>query len=496
MKPMFKIVSAIALVLVAWGVSFHVVAADILGGGGNAAEKLIMEWAKAKPGNQVYPVKFSSSVASNDLPMLQIGKIDFAILDTPLSNADLAKMKLMQFPFALSGIAIVVNFEGAISSTLKLDSLTLGKIFSGEIATWNNPAVTALNPRQDLPNKPIIVIHSGDFSTDYPVLNSYIGNVNEKWRSGDLNGKKRLWPENSVYTDGFSARISTIKNTPYSIGFLPMQYLPSSALSAVHISNRDGKFVGLSDVSIVASAAAVSFDDGNSDNLSLINKSGKSSWPISTFSFIVVNKDKVNDAKISELLNVIGYGLKFGSLTPIVHNYVQLPGPIAKSVMAKIENLGSESGTSTAGKSSQDKAGQAVAQEALAAKKRNEEESRRLRSDANNAAQDESRRNEERNRVAKLQAEQKEREQAVREAKAAKIAADEAIKAANAARVQAELLAEKNRLIAKAEKNKLDMEKAEKQRIAEAKAEKERELQLRNQKDEDPLEAYRRSVSQ
>jgi len=477
MKTLCKIVSTITFLLVGWGLSFHVAAAEILGGAGSAAEKLIMDWAKARPGNQGYTVKFSNSVASNDLPMLQIGKIDFAILDTPLSEADLSKMNMMQFPFALSGLAIVVNLDNAIASNLRLDSQILGKIFTGEITTWNNPAISALNPRIELPNKPIVVIHSGVFSADYPVINSYIGSVNENWRSGEVNGKKREWPENSVYTDSFYSRISTINSTPNSIGFLPMQYLPKSTLSAVHLSNKDGKFVRLSDVNIVASADSVSSNDVKSGNLSLVNKSGKASWPISNFTFIVVSKDKVKDAKITELLNIISYGLKFGSVTPVVYNYVQLPESISKSVLLQIENSGSESAAMPVAKVTHD------------------QEVRRPATDTSSAAQDALRRSEERSRAARMLVEQKERDQAIKEAKAAKIAADQAIKAANAARVEAEQLAEKNRLIAKAEKNKLDMEKAEKQRVAEEKAMKERELQLRNQKDEDPIEAYRRSMS-
>ena len=495
MKVMCKIVSAVTFSLIASIFSFQVFAIEILGGGGNAAEKLILDWANVKLGNKANPVKFSSSIFSNDLTMLQNGKIDFAILDTPLSDADLAKMNLLQFPFALNGISIVVNLQNTMAGTLRLDSQTLGKIFSGEIANWDDPAITALNPKHDLPNKPITVIHSGESSTDYSVINSYIGNINEKWKTADLNGKKRVWPENSVYTDGFPTRISTIKNTPFSIGYLPMQYMPQPSLSTVHIKNRDGNFIGLSDTSIIASAATVNIDDGQSASLSLINKKGYASWPISTFSFIVVSRDRVKDEKIAQLLSIISYGLKSGSLKATVHNYIAIPDQISKSIIAKIEAHTAGSNTGTAGKSSPAKISQDNAQEALANKKRSDdEELHRQRTDATTATQDESRRAEEKNRAAKLRADEMAREQTIKEAKAAKLAAEEAIKAANAAKLQAEQLAEKNRLIAKAEKDRADKAKAEKEQAEKEKAEQERAIQLRNQKDEDPLEAYRRSV--
>lgn len=494
MKVMHKIVSAVIFLLIASILPFQVFAAEILGGGGSAAEKLILDWNNAKPGNKANTVKFSSSIASNDLTMLQNGKIDFAILDAPLGEAELGRMNLLQLPFALNGISIVVNLQNTMAGTLKLDSQTLGKIFSGEIANWDDPAITALNPKHDLPNRPIAVIHSGELSTDYSVINGYLGNINEKWKNGDLTGKKREWPANSIYADGFSTRISTIKSTPFSIGYLPMQYMPQPALSAVHIKNRDGNFVGLSDIGIVASASKVNFDDGQSASLSLINRNGNASWPISTFSFIVVNRDRVRDEKIVQLLNVISYGLKTGSLKPTVHNYVALPEQFSRSIMAKVETLTAGSNTGTAGRSSSAKTSQESAQEAIANKKRIDEELHRQRTDPATAAQEENRRAEDKNREAKQRADEIAREQAVKEAKAAKLAAEEAIKAANAAKLQAEQLAEKNRLIAKAAKEQADKEKAEKEKEEKEKAERERAIQLRNQKDEDPLEAYRRTV--
>ncbi|OYY46479.1 MAG: hypothetical protein B7Y56_04345 [Gallionellales bacterium 35-53-114] len=493
MKVLYKIASAAIFSLITSVFSLQVLAVEILGGGGNPADKLIMDWSAAKPGNRANTVKFSASISSNDLTMLKNGKIDFAILDNPLSDAELGKMNLLQFPFALNGISIVVNLQNNMAGTLRLDSATLGKIFSGEITNWDDPAITALNSKHELPNKPIIIIHSGETSTDYSVLNDYIGDVNEKWKAGSSAGAKREWPANSIYTDRFAARISSIKSTPFSLSYLPMQYMPQPSISAVHIKNREGNFAGLSDTGIVAATSAVNVEDGHAASLAIINKSGKASWPISNFSFVVVNRERVREEKIVQFLNIISYGLKSGSLKATVHNYVALPEQLSKPVMERIEAL--TTGTGVAGKAVPAKAGQESAQEALANKQRNEDELSRQRTDAQTAAQDERSRAEERNRAAKQQlAEEAARAQAIKEARAAKQAADEAIKAAQAAKLEAEKQAEKSRLIAKAEKEKADRERAEKERAEKEQAEKERAIQLRNQKDEDPLEAYRRSM--
>lgn len=484
MKVMYKSAVTVTLALASLILSFQSNAADILGGGGNAAEELLLDWSNAKQANRVNTVKFSNSIASNDLTMLQNGKIDFAILDTPVSEALLTKMNLLQIPFALNGISIVVNLQNTQSTALKLDGPTLGKIFSGEISTWDDPAIIALNPKHELPNKPIILIHSGESSTDYALINRYIGSVNEKWKSND---NKREWPANSISTENFSSRIAGIKNTPYSIAYLPMQYMRQSKLSAVHLKNRDGNFIGLSDTGIIAASSATSTEDEFSGNL-LLNKSGNASWPLSTYSFVVVNKNRVKEEKISHLLSVISYGLRLGSIKATAYNYVALPDQIAKPTLLRIEDFSATASTLPAAKTTPAKATPDNTQEEAARKKRLDEELNRQRSDSNTSAQ------EERSRLLKQQAEEQAREQAIREAKAAKLAAEEAIKAAQAAKIEAEKLAEKNRLIAAAEKERADKEKAEKDRLEKERLEKERAIQLRNQKDEDPLEAYRRSV--
>lgn len=486
MKAMYKVVLPVMLSVATLSASFQSIAAEVLGGGGSAAEELLLDWSNSKQISRAHTIKFSNSIASNDLANLKNGKIDFAILDESTSDAELARNNFQQIPFALNGVSIVVNLPNTQSNAIRLDGPTLGKIFSGEISTWNDSAITSLNPKHELPNKPITIIHSGEMSTDYSLFNKYIGSMNETWKAGD---RSRTWPANAVKTDNFKARIYSIKSTPYSIGFLPMQYMRQSQLSVVHLKNKDGNFVGLSDTGIIASTAAASSQDGHSGSL-LINNSGSASWPLSTYSFIVVQNDKIKDEKIAHLLSVVSYGLRLGALKTTVYNYVALPDQASKNTLAKIETLASASASAATSKPLPVKSNQDAAAQDDAAKKL-DERNRQITDTKASAEEERKRLLEEKNRLAKQQAEELAREKAIKEAKEAKLAAEEAIKAAAAAKLQAEQLAEKNRQIAKAEKERADKEKADRER---AEKEKERAIQLRNQKDEDPLEAYRRSV--
>ncbi|TFC42794.1 phosphate ABC transporter substrate-binding protein PstS [Cryobacterium sp. TMT1-21] len=107
------------------------------------------------------------------------GGSDFAGSDSYLKDEELAGTfaacapgsSAVDLPVYISPIAVIFNVEGV--KDLNLDSDTLAKIFKGEITTWNDPAIAALNPKATLPATAITAVHRSDDSgttknfTDY-----------------------------------------------------------------------------------------------------------------------------------------------------------------------------------------------------------------------------------------------------------------------------------------------------------------------------------------
>lgn len=473
-------------VLIASVLSFQTFALEIVGGGRHSAEKLISDWSRSKPNNGKALLKFSDSIFSSDLTMLQKRRIDFAIVDAPLSETELAKMSLLQFPFALNGVSIVVNLPGNLSGILKLDSPTIAKIFAGEISYWNNPAITALNPKHDLPHQEIVIIHSGDASKDYPVLNSYLRKFNEKWKAGEASETGRVWPANAVFKLSMTDRYNAIKSTPYSISFTPMIFSKHSALSPIQIKNKDGNFVKLSDTSLIATASTINIEDASPENLSLIDRSGGNSWPISNFSFIVVNKDSVKEEKIVQLLNIISFGLKFGSVKPMLYDYIAIPDTASKVFASRMEAYASSGNKRQLVENLAEQETPESVQRKKNNNKRSNEENAILKREARLREEEIALRNLSQQTEARAAAIELTRLNEIRKiedaarARFAKnladdIAREDAIKTVKPTKVAAE-------------------EPALKARKKEA-ADREREIELRHQKDEDPIAAYRRSLA-
>jgi len=98
------------------------------------------------------------------------GGVDFAGSDSFLKDEELAgefgscapDTKAIDLPVYISPIALIFNIDGV--DELNLDSATIAKIFKGEITTWNDPAIVALNPDATLPAANITAVHRSDDS--------------------------------------------------------------------------------------------------------------------------------------------------------------------------------------------------------------------------------------------------------------------------------------------------------------------------------------------
>ncbi len=144
------------------------------------------------------------------------GAYAFAGSDSALSDDDLPKATqacaggdVIELPVFISPIDIVFNLDGIDS--LNLDAETTAKIFSGEITTWNDPAIAALNDGVDLPDTAISPVHRSDSSgttdnfTDWLYQASggaWATEHSSDWPSQDGEGAEKTAGVIGAVTDG------------------------------------------------------------------------------------------------------------------------------------------------------------------------------------------------------------------------------------------------------------------------------------------------------
>ncbi|CAL8471108.1 g10650 [Coccomyxa elongata] len=89
-----------------------------------------------------------------DINNVLTGADDFASTYIPLTAqaSKAAGRVLLQIPWAIVNLAVIVNVPGVASGQLRLNARVLGGIYQCTITNWNDSAIAALNPTLTLPN--------------------------------------------------------------------------------------------------------------------------------------------------------------------------------------------------------------------------------------------------------------------------------------------------------------------------------------------------------
>jgi phosphate transport system substrate-binding protein len=150
------------------------------GVGSSAQSNAQTAWEKGfQTANTSATVNYDPQGSGAGRTAFESGGADFAGSDSALPAAELsgdfkmckAGTKGIDIPVYISPVALVYNLTGV--TDLQLDAPTLAKIFSGKITTWNDSAITALNPDAKLPSTAITPVYRSDKSgttanfTDY-----------------------------------------------------------------------------------------------------------------------------------------------------------------------------------------------------------------------------------------------------------------------------------------------------------------------------------------
>ena len=126
------------------------------------------------------------------IKQITAGTVDFGASDDPLTQADLDKNNLMQFPAITGGIVVIVNIKGLNKQKITLDGSILADIFMGKITMWNDAKIAALNKGLKLPEAKITVVRRSDSSGTTAVFTKYLSEKrNRQWQISKL--ENRTW---------------------------------------------------------------------------------------------------------------------------------------------------------------------------------------------------------------------------------------------------------------------------------------------------------------
>jgi phosphate transport system substrate-binding protein len=199
-------------------------------------------------------------------------QVDFAGSDSALSGdqvqaaaARCGGNPAWNLPLVFGPIAMAYNVEGADGLVLNGD--TLAKIFQGQITTWNDPAIAALNSGKTLPDTKITPIFRSDSSGTTDNFQKYLGAAApQAWTKGAGSEFQGGAGEGAQKSAGVA---QAIQATPGAIGYVEKGFADQSGLKYAQIDTGSGA-VELTDDSAGKAINAAKFAaEGNDLTLDL-----------------------------------------------------------------------------------------------------------------------------------------------------------------------------------------------------------------------------------
>jgi phosphate transport system substrate-binding protein len=285
-------------------------------------------------------VNYQSVGSGAGIQQLTKKTVDFGASDVPMNATELAAAggsdAVVQVAGTLGTEGLAYNLVGVATGKLKLTPDTIAGIFLGTIKNWNDPALAADNSGVTLPNQPISVVHRSDGSGTTYIFTDYLSKVNPTWNSKVGKGKSVSWPTGQG-AKGNEAVATTIKQTPGAIGYVELAYIIQTNMTQASLKNHDGSFVTPSPEG--ATAAASSFPDVTPSQFSIVDAPGKTSSPITGYSWLMLYKDQADKTKGTALVDLVDWLVTEGQSYAVSVHYAKLPSNIVRQDISSLKTV-------------------------------------------------------------------------------------------------------------------------------------------------------------
>ena len=294
--------------------------------------------------------------------------VDFGASDAPLTaNETQAAPGAVHIPETIGSVVAAYNINGVQEKGLRLTGPVLTGIFLGEITRWDDPQIAELNPDLPLPSEDIVVVHRSDGSGTTFVWTSYLSEVSPEWNQAIGVGKSVSWPV-GLGAPGNEGVANTIQSTPNSIGYVELAYVLTTEMDYAFLQNQAGNFVEPSLESTGAAVAAATNNNTQTSNnsttgasnttstnlpagdaswetVSLLDASGADSYPIASFSYLLLYKELSDNPRIDSmekaraLVDFINWAITDGQQFAGELAYVPLPDSVVQHNQETLRSL-------------------------------------------------------------------------------------------------------------------------------------------------------------
>ena len=310
----------------------------LTGAGATFPNPIYTKWFDAYNKQTGVRINYQSIGSGGGIRQFVEGTVDFGATDAPMTDEQVASVKgnVLHVPTVLGAVVATYNLPSVGKTALRFDGPTLADIFLGQITRWRDRRIAALNPGVNLPNEDIIVAHRSDGSGTTFIFTDYLSRVSPTWKGKVGKATSVQWPI-GLGGKGNEGVTQQVKQTEGSIGYVELIYAISNGLPYAWIKNAEGAFVEPTLKSVSAAASGARLGPDTDFRVSITNPAGKDSYPIASFTWLLVHRESQDTTKARLLREFLLWMLRPDAqrMAADLH-YAPLPVPVIELLQKRL----------------------------------------------------------------------------------------------------------------------------------------------------------------
>jgi phosphate transport system substrate-binding protein len=298
--------------------------------------KWFTEYAQLHPNVHI---NYQSIGSGGGIKQVSEGTVDFGASDGPMTDDQLgqAKVKVMHVPTVLGAVVPIYNIAG-ISKPLNFSGDVIADIYLGTIKTWNDPRIAKDNPGVSLPDKAILPVYRSDGSGTTYIFTDYLSKISPDWASKVGKNTSVKWMA-GIGAKGNEGVAGMVRLTSGAFGYVELIYALQNKMEYGAVKNAAGKYLQGSPDGVTAAAAAAAKNMPADYRVSITNAAGPTSYPISSFTWLLIPKQFSDPAKGAAVKGFLEWMLEHGESEASGMGYAPLPAQVQTMVKKTITTV-------------------------------------------------------------------------------------------------------------------------------------------------------------
>ena len=312
--------------------------AGLTGAGATFPNPIYTKWFDAYTKQTGVRINYQSIGSGGGIRQFTEGTVDFGATDGPMKDDQIAAVQgnVQHIPTVLGAVVVSYNLPTLGKTPLRFDGATLADVFLGRITKWNDTRIAGLNPGVKLPAADIIVVHRSDGSGTSFIFTDYLSKVSPTWKSKVGSATSVEWPI-GLGGKGNEGVTQQVKQSEGAIGYVELIYAISNGLPYATLRNAAGRYVEASLKSVTAAASSADLTPDTDFRVSITDAAGAEAYPISSFTWLLVQKTPRDSAKGEEIRKFLVWMLQPEAqrMAADLH-YAPLPVPVIELLQKRV----------------------------------------------------------------------------------------------------------------------------------------------------------------